>query len=239
MNQTPDQSPDTPDTPSPPAACPASPETEVSASLHARHSGQPDSGGVEGEQEQEGGGGSQVSRDETGGQGSRQEGDSDIEPVDLMDKWLSVGAKERPREVNEGLYLAMRREGWSISESCRRVGLSTSSVNNWRTRRPEFREREAQAESEGDMAMLDLLKGMALSAEDERNRIRAAEVWLRARLPRIERVELSGPGGGPIVGIGVEQEAVQKAALSWAARLVPQDPHTSTRMLSEAEEDEE
>ena len=99
------------------------------------------------------------------------------------------------------------------------IDLNYDTMRSWRIRQEGFREEEAEAEGQGDQAMMDMLRGLALSAEHERNKIRAAEVWLRARLPRIERVELSGPNGGPIMGIGAGSDAVRAAAQAWAGKL--------------------
>lgn len=213
---------------------PVGQQTETGHSaLHARQSGQ--------QEEQEGGWGSQVTRTEAGGQGTRREGDSEITDLDLSDvktkEWLALPPAKRPREVNEALYLANRREGWSATEACRRAGMSYYTMAAWRTKIAGFRDREAQAEAQGDMSMLDMLKGMALSAEDERNRIRAAEVWLRARLPRVERVELSGPNGGPLMGVGVEAKQVQQAISIWSSRLGMQDGHSGPQSLPESEQE--
>ena len=131
----------------------------------------------------------------------------------------STGSKPRQWETKRLPYLEARRQGWSAAEACRMIDLNYETMRSWRTRQEGFREEEAEAESQGDQAMMDMLRGLALSAEDERNKIRAAEVWLRARLPRIERVELSGPNGGPIMGIGAGSDAVRAAAQAWAAKL--------------------
>lgn len=225
-----------------PTPQPAGHGTETGHStLHARQSSQQEGQEVTQAGEQQGGGGSQVSRIEAGGQGSRTGGDSEITDLDLSDaktkEWLALPPAKRPREVNEALYLANRREGWSATEACRRAGMSYYTMAAWRTKIAGFRDREAQAEAQGDMSMLDMLKGMALSAEDERNRIRAAEVWLRARLPRIDRVELSGPNGGPLMGIGVEAKQVQQAISVWSSRLGMQDDNAGPQSLPESEQE--
>ena len=143
------------------------------------------------------------------GQGSRQGRDSEVTPTKQSRQW----------ETKRLPYLEARRQGWSAAEACRIIDLNYETMRSWRVRQEGFREEEAEAEAQGDQAMMDMLRGMALNAEDERNRIRAAEVWLRARLPRIERVELSGPNGGPIMGIGAGSDAVKAAAQAWAGKL--------------------
>jgi hypothetical protein len=142
-------------------------------------------------------------------QGSRKRGDSDSTPTKQLRQW----------ETKRIPYLEARRQGWSAAEACRMIDLNYDTMRSWRIRQEGFREEEAEAEGQGDQAMMDMLRGLALSAEDERNKIRAAEVWLRARLPRIERVELSGPNGGPIMGIGAGSDAVRAAAQAWAGKL--------------------
>ena len=159
--------------------------------------------------EQVGGGQVAGQPDPSCGQGSRQERDSDRTPTKQSRQW----------ETKRLPYLEARRQGWSAAEACRIIDLNYETMRSWRVRQEGFREEEAEAEAQGDQAMMDMLRGMALNAEDERNRIRAAEVWLRARLPRIERVELSGPNGGPIMGIGAGSDAVKAAAQAWAGKL--------------------
>ena len=172
---------------------------------HARKDQSPEQAG----DQQQGGG--QVAGQPTAldSQGSRQGRDSDSVPTKLSRQW----------ETKRLPYLEARRQGWSAAEACRIISLNYETMRSWRVRQEGFREEEAEAEGQGDQAMMDMLRGMALNAEDERNRIRAAEVWLRARLPRIERVELSGPNGGPIMGIGAGSDAIKAAAQAWAGKL--------------------
>ena len=168
--------------------------------------------GQAGEQEageQQGGGQVAGQPEHDGSQGSRQGRDSEVTPTKQSRQW----------ETKRLPYLEARRQGWSAAEACRIIDLNYETMRSWRVRQEGFREEEAEAEAQGDQAMMDMLRGMALNAEDERNRIRAAEVWLRARLPRIERVELSGPNGGPIMGIGAGSDAVKAAAEAWAGKL--------------------
>ena len=165
--------------------------------------------GGQGGSQQVGGGQVAGQPDPSCSQGSRQGRDSEVTPTKQSRQW----------ETKRLPYLEARRQGWSAAEACRIIDLNYETMRSWRVRQEGFREEEAEAEAQGDQAMMDMLRGMALNAEDERNRIRAAEVWLRARLPRIERVELSGPNGGPIMGIGAGSDAIKAAAEAWAGKL--------------------
>ena len=165
--------------------------------------------GEQGGSQQVGGGQVAGQPDPNCSQGSRQGRDSEVTPTKQSRQW----------ETKRLPYLEARRQGWSAAEACRIIDLNYETMRSWRVRQEGFREEEAEAEAQGDQAMMDMLRGMALNAEDERNRIRAAEVWLRARLPRIERVELSGPNGGPIMGIGAGSDAIKAAAEAWAGKL--------------------
>ena len=120
---------------------------------HARKDQSPEQAG----DQQEGGGHVAGQPEHNGEQGSRQGRDSDRTPTKQSRQW----------ETKRLPYLEARRQGWSAAEACRIIDLNYETMRSWRVRQEGFREEEAEAEAQGDQAMMDMLRGMALNAEDD------------------------------------------------------------------------
>ena len=102
--------------------------------------------------------------------------------------------------------LAAVAKGVPFAHSVRLAGISYSNFCAWRNEDAAFRERLEAAISAG------VEERLATIAESARTDWRAAEAWLRLVLPMEysrNRIELSGPDGGPLAG-GVNLYLPQK-----------------------------
>lgn len=134
------------------------------------------------------------------------------------------GKGSEQADVRRAQYLGLREQGLTRVEACKQLGISYSCPAMWRSRDPEFRATELEAREAGLDHQRARLRRMAEALESTQPQVAIAAInaLFKAENLAVHRMEISGPGGGPIrqrQEIAVEDEAIAEAIARWADRL--------------------
>ena len=126
-------------------------------------------------------------------------------------------------------YLDAREEGRFMYQAAADAGVTRTCVHHWRNcpyQGEEFRARELRAREVGVDRIKDAVRQIMeeTASDNPAVAIRAAETLLKYENIHVTKLEVSGPGGGPVqVEVDPDDDRIARATAAWSSRILGED----------------